>query len=248
MHPKVPVAVDPNLTAWVRDTHNPIVFADSSPPCSFPGAIWRSTAGGSVHWNLLCEPRGGRGWARYSTTDPTLHGPWALQDKAFATDKDGRTVGGCSGPGFLPLPSPRPGEPTHVISNGCQHPITYSAGIYDQEAEHLNITSHISLDVGPSFGWPAAGLANASDGDGARVLVVGWVTPGRHHPQDPRCPKVAGISICGVQAMSAIRTLAWDRGLGRLVTAPVREYESLRNATLLTWDNRSPQSHWPLDH
>ena len=55
------------------------------------------------------------------------------------------------------------------------------------------------------------------------------------HPQDPRCPKIAGISICGVQTISCVRTLEWSASAKQLLTAPVHEYETLRNASLLSW-------------
>jgi hypothetical protein len=58
-------AADPQLLKWKKDTANPVVFADGSPPCSFAGRVWRSntTAGPSAtssnasggHWNLVCS-------------------------------------------------------------------------------------------------------------------------------------------------------------------------------------------------
>jgi len=48
------------------------------------------------------------------------------------------------------------------------------------------------------------------------------VAPSSPHPQDPRCPKIAGISICGVQTISCVRTIAWSASAKQLLTAPVR--------------------------
>ena len=44
--------------------------------------------------------------ARYTTPDPSLHGPWSLADSSFAhVAGASRGVGGSSGPSFLPLPN-----------------------------------------------------------------------------------------------------------------------------------------------
>ena len=81
-----------------------------------------------------------------------------------------------------------------------------------------------------TFAWAAAGLAE-SDG---RILAVGWV-----HAKDQRqeladgCPKVGGISVCGVQAISLVRVLSYDAKSKMLLANIAEEYSSLRNATLV---------------
>ena len=43
-------ASDPLLADWVKDAANPILFDNSSLPCSFSGRIWRS----GDHINMIC--------------------------------------------------------------------------------------------------------------------------------------------------------------------------------------------------
>ena len=58
-------------------------------------------------------------WARYQSANTSLHGPWREADASFAVVPGTKQkVGGSSGASFLPLPSPRAGEPTHVIADG----------------------------------------------------------------------------------------------------------------------------------
>ena len=46
-------ASDPLLEDWAMDSaDNPIVFAEGSPPCSFPGRVWRGNDDG--RYNLVC--------------------------------------------------------------------------------------------------------------------------------------------------------------------------------------------------
>jgi hypothetical protein len=44
---------------------------------------------------------------------------------------------------------------------------------------------------------------------------------------------VQGIEVCGVQALSLVRELSFERGSAGLLAPPLRELATLRNATLL---------------
>jgi hypothetical protein len=220
-------ASDPELKHWLKSEKNPIVFAKGSPPCSFAGKIFKAHG----VFNLLCAGPAGGAWARYTTTDLTLHGPWSLADKNFAHHNGtGATIGQESGPSFLPLPPGGSGSPTHIISDGAYQ--SYSFGNYDEQTMHFNILGTFS--VGGAMSWTAAGLA------GDRVLVAGWIeTNDRANPRgpDPRCPKIDGIEICSIQMLSLVREMmweTWDTSHGTVVVNPLPEYRLLRNRTLYT--------------
>ena len=109
-------ATDPLLERWVKSTANPIAWADPTRPCSFPGRVWRSDAGGERHWSMVCTGATSAGpkandqgpWYRMSTTDPTLHGPWKLADAAFVKVAPNTVVGSIGSPNFCKLTSNRP--------------------------------------------------------------------------------------------------------------------------------------------
>eukprot|EP01052_Picozoa_sp_SAG31_P002027 SAG31_NODE_68_length_28153_cov_23.647717_9_plen_321_part_00 len=120
------------MSRWVKDANNPISFGVGSPPCAFSGKIWRPQLDGN--WSMLCAVNSyHNAWARYTTSDPSLHGPWHLADASFATYHGGPKpwpcttadavppcpVGSISAPSFLPLP-PYEGEQTftHMINAG----------------------------------------------------------------------------------------------------------------------------------
>jgi hypothetical protein len=72
------------LSRWTKDPANPIVFAPGSPPCAFSGKLWQQEAGGN--WSMICAVNSlNNAWARYTTADQSLHGPWHLADPSFAT-------------------------------------------------------------------------------------------------------------------------------------------------------------------
>ena len=135
-------ASDPYLKRWNKSVANPISWADPTRPCSFPGRVWRSDAGGKRHWSMVCcgatsvltpgFPYHEQGpWYRVSTTDPTLHGPWKLADAAFVhtgpNESHPHTIGSIGSPNFYSLPDPRPGEPTHIINGGNQGGLLHTA-------------------------------------------------------------------------------------------------------------------------
>ena len=223
---------DPYLTGWIKDPANPVAFAGK--PCSFAGGVWKAPDG---HYDMVCAVDGT--WGRYSTADSTLHGPWALEDPHFTALQNGTgpSVGGKSGPSFLPLPDPGDG-PTHIISDGAEAPLAFSFGRYDAARQKMVISDDGGLGNILDHGdlqWSAAGVSHMPH-DG-RVLSVGWVFPGTGAPADPRCPRVKGIAICGIQALSAVRIISYDAAVNRLVANPPSELARLRNATLAAPEN-----------
>ena len=225
-------ASDPLLLDWVKDAANPVRFDGA--PCSFAGTLWRSSnASGGGTWNMVCAA-GGQ-WARYTTDDDALHGPWAMADPSFAGG-----LGGRSGPAFFPLGAAAAGggdagggdagssSPTHVVSDGSG--AAYSAGTVDADGTKFLPLENGSFQVDfGRLGWTAAGVA-ASDG---RLLLTGWVAGGNDAAaQAAGCPAVKGIAVCGVQAESLVRVLSWERATRRLISYPPHELAGLRNGTL----------------
>ena len=230
-------------TPLLNWTHQPMVFAEGSYPCSYagpPGRIWKAE-GPKDQWNMLCGAGGNstasRGrvgpWARYTTANASLVGPWELADQDFA----GGVVGASGAPMFWPLqPQPRRSAtmmhggtsasvPTHILSDGRGG--NFAVGTYDPVLEKFAKSGSFNTDYG-DITFSAAGQAN----DG-RVLFASWVPQGRDPAADPRCPLVQGIPICGIEMVSAVRVLSWSTAWQWLLANPASEYASLRNGTLL---------------
>ena len=124
---------DPLLAIWIKDPKNPIDFGPSL-PCSFTGTVWRDGPHSPNTSMVCCVNDLHNAWGRYTTDDPSLHGPWALADPSFATwhTTDGRAIpaASISAPSFLPLrgaaadvasasasaPAPTSATPTHIIN------------------------------------------------------------------------------------------------------------------------------------
>ena len=108
----------------------------------------------------------------------------------------------------------------------------FQYGWYDAQSEKLSLSNGLyPVDHG-TFAWAAAGLADA---DG-RILVVGWVHATDRDAAEEiaaGCPKVGGIEVCGVQAISAVRVLSYDPKLKMLLSDVAEEYVTLRNGGLL---------------
>jgi hypothetical protein len=132
-------------------------------------------------------------WARYIASK--LTGPWTMANPAFA----GQHIGGSSGPAFFPLPPPSTqGEPTHIISDGSYS--TYSVGTTTVDDANFTVTGSWPTDFG-SLKWTAAGVDDAT----GRILQVGWLRSDRGGADDAKyCPKVQGIAVCGIQAISSV--------------------------------------------
>ena len=224
-YPRVAVAMavnvtDPLLRSWRKN--GLVAWSDPTQPCSFPGRVWRSdpnVTGKPPHWSMVGtgakegpKPTTMGSWNRYETTDPTLHGPWVLADTSFATQANGHAIGSISTPGFYSLPTPRAGEPTHII-NGGMGGAFYTAH-FDHATEKLVNLSARSFHVGGSWG-----VAGQSDSDGS-ILHIGWSSAGGGH---------AGP---GIAMMSLVTELSYDRASDSLVTNPASWYSKMHNATL----------------
>lgn len=169
---------DKLMSQWRKDANNPILFGAGSPPCAFSGKIWRqpppaesgtaagsagaaAAASGSGNWSMICAVNSLRNaWARYTTADPHLHGPWHLADPSFSTYHGGAAdkpwpctnaadvppcpVGSISAPSFLPL-APYKGEQTytHMINAGGGR--AYILGRYDPVTQKLNASGVIQV-------------------------------------------------------------------------------------------------------
>jgi hypothetical protein len=146
-YPRVAVALgnasDPLLQHWSKTAKNPIAWADPAEPASFPGRVWRSSSptapttnttntaessagGGGSEWSMVGVSGESGPMYRYTTKDPTLHGPWVVADRAFATTSSGMALSAGSNPDFYSLPGPTAGtagtagagEPTHLVNAG----------------------------------------------------------------------------------------------------------------------------------
>ena len=146
-YPRVAVALgnasDPLLQHWSKTAKNPIAWADPAEPASFPGRVWRSSSptapttnttntaessagGGGSEWSMVGVSGESGPLYRYTTKDPTLHGPWVVADRAFATTSSGMALSAGSNPDFYSLPGPTAGtagtagagEPTHLVNAG----------------------------------------------------------------------------------------------------------------------------------
>eukprot|EP01052_Picozoa_sp_SAG31_P035595 SAG31_NODE_4317_length_3363_cov_1.982230_2_plen_454_part_01 len=236
-YPRVAVAKasnasDPLLEHWIKSADNPIAWADPSRPCSFPGRVWRSDAGGQRHWSMVCTgatsvptpgfpyPKQGP-WYRMATTDPSLHGEWKLADATFVRvgDQDPRPIGSIGSPSFYALPNPRKGEPTHIINAGNQGGLLRTA-VFDPETETVTNVSTKTYPLGA--GWSVAGQ---SERDGS-ILYFG-PAPGVSYfaAHDSGVPSLTVYTL--------VRTISYDRGTKGLVANPLSSYSTLRNSTLV---------------
>jgi len=214
---------DSELIQWAKRPDQAVTWSPGSPPCSFAGTVWRIN---TTLLSMVCTD--GKTRARYTTTASNvstsfgLEGPWTLVDSAFG---GGGAIGGESGPSFLPLPSPKKGEPTHIISAGSGS--FYALATFDTATEKLNATSFDTLDFG-ALAWTAAGLA-----DDGRILLAGWVRSGSDPVADASgCPEVKGITVCGVECESIVRVLTYEATTNALLAYPPAEIATLRNASL----------------
>ena len=230
------------LSRWRKDPHNPIQFGVGSPPCAFSGKIWRPREGGN--WSMVCAVNSlGNAWARYTTADPTLHGPWHLADPSFATyhgdaatqpwpcakstDVPPCPVGSISAPSFLPL-SPTPSadaEYTHMINAGGGR--AYILGRYDPMTQKLNASGIIQSveSMGSGANWYVAGV-NQQDG---RILQVGFFEPrdgGLMYDWD------YSLAQRSFTVLSLVRVLSYSAAHRKLLSNPPAELAALRNGSL----------------
>eukprot|EP00756_Hemistasia_phaeocysticola_P000250 Hpha_TRINITY_DN10174_c0_g1::TRINITY_DN10174_c0_g1_i1::g.131574::m.131574 len=171
---------------------------------------------------MVCALNGVAPWARYTSKDPELlH--WTLADRAFQRPETINFRAG-AGPLFNPIPNPLLDGtgPTHMINGNLG--TGFYLGVYDEERETFNITSTDTkgdmqfIDIGnedTAFGHGSANWCATSNdfaSGESRLLWVCWLA-----------------SFPG--AMSLVRSVTLDHKTRRLVSYPVAEYETLRNAT-----------------
>lgn len=92
----------------------------------------------------------------------------------------------------------------------------------------MNVSASFNTDFGV-LGWTAAGIDEAT----SRVLQVGWLLGGNNDASASKwCPDVQGIKVCGVQALSTIRVLAYHSTWEQLTAYPPPELSVLHNGSL----------------
>lgn len=144
---------DDLMVRWTKQ--QPLTFAPGSPPCFIAGRVWRGTDG---VFNMVCITGGLQPPfshtlpdARYTSTNASLQGPWTLADASFA----GHIHGLSGSVMFVPLPSPRPGDPSHILSNGPGG--HFAVGTYNETTGKFETSG--TFDVAPGVAFSAAGLA-----------------------------------------------------------------------------------------
>jgi hypothetical protein len=245
-YPSVAVALpahdgtDVHLTKWEASS-NPVSF--DGVPCSFPGRVWKSVVG--ARWNMLCALDGRGPWSLFSTTDATLLTGWKLADKAFATDASGAVPSG-GGAGALFHRIPDGGGDLYTFNTGTGD--RFAVGRYDAKAEKLALLSDAHgkakqyvLDHG--IGYSGAGIGGvykwATTGRSAdgRLLTTAWVDEGECAPDSPRTLRPTNPRNCnGMRHRSVFslpREIRWDAAAAQLVSRPVAELASLRNASYI---------------
>ena len=180
---------------------------------------------------------------RYTTSDPSLLAGWKLADKNFATDDAGTTpAGGGAGPLFHKVPikdGTKGASSSGVYMINMDTGSTFAVGKYDTTLEKLHLRSNATSGVAirewldysrATYKWATTGLA--SDG---RLLTIGWVDEGECAEDSPR--DGTGRSCNGMRHRSVLslpREILWDLPAEQLVSRPVAEIASLRNASFLS--------------
>lgn len=159
-------ASDPNLTAWVKDSRNPIYIAGSPSTYSGPSNIWQRKDGKYDFVMIL-----GGSTGLFQSADPELHN-WTLVNATFFPKRGG------GGGQFFPLPSPGGGPSgyTHILQADFESDGTefMAPGIYDEDAETFSgwPQTPLSLDHSGNFRFVELGYRD----DGATMLNSGWIT------------------------------------------------------------------------
>ena len=205
--PKEPES--PYVTDWIKTQPGPVHFEGT--PCSFPGRVWKSKVGN--YWNMLCALNGGAPWVRYTSNDSSLM-HWKEADTSFTKGID---KGAAAGALFHKIPGAPAAGPTHMINANTGS--AFYLGTYDSTKEIMTVTSTLQIiESGKAYNWAASGNDGPDpDTDIGRLLTVAWVSV-------PWAPSV----------ISLVRSMSWDAATKQLVTYPVNEYETLRNATFVS--------------
>ena len=182
---------------------------------------------------MLCAWAGRQPWARYTSADKSLQ-HWKLADKAFATDGSGASPGGGAGALFQKLS----GGSDDLYAINMDTGATFAVGHYDPKAEKLHLVSGPDGKMVPNvidysrtgtYKWAATG--HAADG---RLLTMAWVDEGECAPDSPVGP--APRDCNGMRhrsVMSLPRELLYDATSQQLVSRPVAELATLRNASFI---------------
>ena len=229
---------DPLLEDWIKDPQNPISFG-SSPPCSFSGHVWRDPHERGNTSLVCCINSDRNAWGRYTTNDPSLHGPWHLADPNFATwrqdsgEKQPRhPIGSISGPSFVRLPptasTDSGGAPPHSHMINALGGRAFAVGSYDAQNQTLAAFGSAQLveSVDSTANWFVAGEME-TDG---RVLHIGFHAPGTPNAGASTCLQWWPHSLVCPQTL--IRSLTYDVGARTLVSQPAAEYANLRDRIL----------------
>lgn len=242
-YPRVAVArpVDPSsplLEDWYAG--HPVEFDNGSLPCAFAGPVWRSA---DRQWSMVCispvDTRLAGTYARYVSDDPQLQ-HWRLADPHFAKHLNvtGRALGNLGSSLFHRIPNPAPGGPTHILAgNVGETPTSFFLGTFDTALQQMNVTAgpqtieacnqppwvHVDDPTQPGQSqWTWAAVGGAHDG---RLLIVAWLRQYLHVP---------GVNVFHAgNPLSLIREILWEASTSQLISRPVVEYDSLRNATVM---------------
>ena len=191
-------------------------FACPGPTEQYDGCV-RGESGPTMFWPLPATQR--------------HHGSSSSSSGGGGSRGEAGTAGGDDGP-------------THVLSDAGGG--SFTVGTLDETTEKF----HPLRSVGANGSFSTAGgvqFSAAGQADDGRLLFVGWVGAGAPPAGgwSPLCIPPPNSSKswlgkdCGVQMMSSVRELSWDRERQWLVANPTAELEQLRNRTLLEAHNRT---------
>jgi hypothetical protein len=214
---------DAKLSAWIKDSRNPIQVDKGVGHYNAPSNIWSPGPG---RWDVLFCLGWDKTWnkpittALYTTTDPTLHS-WVQKNASFFAPHYG------GGGSFWPIPGTLPTERlSHMISadfHGDGHG-TFALGHYDAASESFSSAterggvvdfssgvSYFELGYSPPSSPPPSqqqqqqqqSPGNNREGEQQRLVMIGWTSAGT--------------------AMTIVREIGWDVELEQLLAVPVAE-------------------------
>ena len=148
---------------------------------------------------------------------------WKLADKAFTVPPVGGYDNTEGGEMFLPIPNPRPGGSTHMISGQDSGPVgsVFYLGNYSVEREKMILDMKLgpqTIEWGFVDRWAVANYI--ADG---RLVTIGWLRrPDTLHAPCaspiPNVPKSENrFGGCENSVASLVRELLLDHSTGQLV-------------------------------
>jgi len=152
---------DPNLTSWVKDSHNPAYFDGSPAKYSGPSNVWKN--GNKYQMEMIL----GGATALYESTDPQLHN-WSIVNPTFYPKRGG------GGGIFFPLPKCVSGTAnyTHMMQEDFYGDGTpwFVLGTFDFPTSKFTPgMSPIPLDVSSDMRYTEVWVG------GGRMIHMGWV-------------------------------------------------------------------------